>query len=111
MIVNVLIDGLTADGQVYRAGRVENPGPQLLQAVREKRKWGDRLMVELIEEASPEPIKVQVEDYSKFYEVQGDSYTCKLCGYTTTDKYRITGHLTMKHFKRKGVSHGSNGND
>lgn len=104
MAVNVLIDGLTADMQVYRAGRVENPGPQLLEIARERRMWGDRLMAEIIDD----PPSGDVADYYEI-EWQNDepaSYKCKLCGYTTTQKFRMTGHINMKH-RGRGKGAGS----
>lgn len=95
MVVNVLIGGITADGRVYPGGRVENPGPQLLEFAREKREINGKLIAEFVDRV------IDVRSEEDCFEYDGTIYRCLLCDFASTNRGAIGGHVRWKHLGRR----------
>lgn len=97
MVINILIGGITADGRVYPGGRVEDPGPQLLEFAREKREISGRLIAEFIEEENV----IEVRSEEDCFEYDGTMYRCLLCDFVSANRGAIGGHVRWKHLGRR----------
>ncbi len=95
MVVNVLIGGITADGRVYTEGRVENPGPQLLEFAREKREINGKLIAEFVDRV------IDVRSEEDCFEYDGTIYRCLLCDFASANRGAIGGHVRWKHLGRR----------
>ena len=95
MVVNVLIGGITADGRVYPGGRVEDPGPQLLEFAREKREISGKLIAEFVDRV------IDVRSEEDCFEYDGTIYRCLLCDFVSAYWGAIGGHVRWKHLGRR----------